>query len=208
MVWFLLQTNPRMDWFRRLLSKFRKLPFLHHSQISSLSFHHPRATKGKKKKILYLKHISGGKDHRNGFVFLSWCILRAFQSRLYIFFDRKNSFSCWGQCRHSRQSVYGLGSRNNRALSAKPWKQIVCYRQHFGRESIIPLFMLRPQATLVGLLPTEYAWWEVTARKRGIAPNEPGPNHHRRPPDCTQSKSQPGGVFQSLSWLQEQFKMD
>ena len=96
----------------------------------------------------YLKHISRGKDHRNGFVFLTRCMLRAFQSRLSVFFDRKNSFSCRGQCGHGGQPERGASSRNSRA---KAWKQMMRYRQHFVGQRIIPLFTLRPPATSAGL---------------------------------------------------------
>ena len=99
----------------------------------------------------YLKHISGGKDHSNGFVFLSQCILRAFQSCLCIFFDSKNSFSCGAGAATVGSRYMGGAPETTEHCQLNLGSRLCITGNVLGGREIIPLFTLRPQATSAGL---------------------------------------------------------
>lgn len=113
----------------------------------SLSFHHPNETKVKKKKKIVthcLTHITGGKTTETA-LFSSARVFCMHFSHACVFplsggtappVEASAAVRVWG----------GLHSWNNRALPAKPWKEIEYYRPHSGRKTVIPLFTPRPQA--------------------------------------------------------------
>lgn len=136
------------------------------------------------------KTYQRGKDHRNSFVFLSRCILHAFQSRLSISFDRGNSSSCWGQCCHRVQLVDGVGSAPettehchlNLGSRLHITDNILGGRQGFPSSHSGPRLPLQACKSWRQHLVTKWRFLVRSQDKEGgVMPKKPDPNHHWNP---------------------------